>query len=65
MKIPILLIFKRGTEELKILREILFKCVANPQVFEEIQPIAPYKKPEKKEASNFRVIPSNYRPSAK
>lgn len=63
LKIPILLTFERFGKTLKILKEVVYKCVPNSQVFEEIKPVAPYSKPEPEPPSQLEIVRNEKRTS--
>ena len=57
--IPVLFTFQRLRATHKILREILYQCVPDAEVFAEIQPIAPYVKPEVKPPEELDIVRSD------
>ena len=64
VRVPILFTFTRGdSQKMIILREIVYKCVINPEILQVIQPVAPYTKPEVVEALELEIVTSDLKPN--
>ncbi|XP_067934400.1 putative helicase mov-10-B.1 [Watersipora subatra] len=58
-KIPVLFTFRRSGEEYGIVREILYDCVPDVELFKEAQPVRPYEKPKVIKPEPLEIVRSN------
>ncbi|KAF6019931.1 MOV10 [Bugula neritina] len=63
-RIPLELSFSRA-QSFRLLREILYQCVSDQQLFEELKPNRPYLKPKVKLPDFHHFIPSDSQPDIK
>ena len=65
LRIPLLFTFQRNGRSFKVLREIIYRCVPDAELFAEIEPVAPYEKPEIKLPEKREVVRSSVKASSK